>query len=249
MVTRGDKGLSLMAQDGTAEHIPARGREVYDVTGAGDTVVSVFGMAVFAGLPFGEAAAAANVAGGIVVGKLGASTVKRGELLHHLQNRELTAGSKVVSLDLIAEELGRERCAGKKVVFTNGCFDPLHKGHVSLLEEAAKLGDILIVGLNSDSSVRRLKGENRPSVAQEDRAYILGALGAVDYVVIFDEDTPENLIREIRPNYLVKGNDYRPEEVVGREFVEGYGGEVKLIPLVPDKSSTGYIMSVVEKHR
>ncbi len=249
MVTRGERGITLVTDDGGAERIGAEAREVYDVTGAGDTVVSVFGMALFGGLAIGDAAAAANAAGGIVVGKLGTSVVAREEILHYFQNRERTAGSKVVELGHLQEELKRVRRPERKIVFTNGCFDPIHKGHIRLLENAAGLGDVLIVALNSDSSVRKLKGENRPSVTQEDRAYILGALEAVDYVIIFQEDTPENLISEIRPDYLVKGGDYKPEEVVGKELVESYGGEVKLIPLVKDKSSTRYLKSVVEKNR
>lgn len=249
MVTRGGRGICLLERDGAPQQIPAEAREVYDVTGAGDTVVGVFGMALFGGLSPAEAASVANAAGGLAVGKLGTSVVKKEEILHHFRNRELTAGGKVVEAVLLEERLEKERHRGKKVVFTNGCFDPIHKGHVSLLEQAAKLGDILIVGLNSDSSVRKLKGDSRPSVTQEDRAYILGALEAVDYVIIFDEPTPEDLIRMIKPNYLVKGSDYRLEEVVGRELVESNGGEVKLIPLVPDRSSSAFIESIVERNR
>ncbi len=249
MVTRGERGISLVMQDGETEHIAAESREVYDVTGAGDTVVSVFGMALFGGLPLPLAAMAANAAGGLAVGKLGTAIVTREEILHHFRNRELTAGSKLVELEHLKEALKKERHLGRKIVFTNGCFDPIHKGHISLLEQAARLGDILIVGLNSDDSVSRLKGPDRPSVTQEDRAYILGALESVHYVTIFHEDTPEKLIKQIKPDCLVKGADYRPEEVVGKEFVESYGGSVELIPLVPDKSSTRYLASVAEKNK
>jgi D-beta-D-heptose 7-phosphate kinase/D-beta-D-heptose 1-phosphate adenosyltransferase len=210
--------------------------EVYDITGAGDTFVSVFGACLAAGGGFEEATRWANRAAGIAVARFGTTSVK----LHDL----LLTGSwseRIVPLRDIEMIATRLREAGKRTVFTNGCFDLLHAGHLRTLEQAGELGDVLIVGLNSDESVRRLKGPGRPFISQADRARLLASFECVHYVVVFEDDTPERLIKSVRPDVLAKGADYTVDQVVGREFVEGYGGRVELIDLVADMSTTRLI--------
>lgn len=237
LITRGSEGMSLFEKGKEAVDIAAEPREVYDVTGAGDTVVSVLGLGLAAGLSYYEAAVLSNIAAGIVVGKVGTATVTAEELearvaLGKTQSIKIKTEEEIVKIALTFRE------KGKKTVFTNGCFDLLHVGHIKLLQEAKRRGDILIVGLNSDSSVRELKGEGRPVIRDSERAQILSALECVDYVVIFPELTPLGLIKAIKPDVLVKGSDYALEGVVGRDIVEGYGGRVELIDLLENKSST-----------
>lgn len=234
-VTLGERGMLLLAQQGEADLIPASAREVYDVTGAGDTVVATLALALASGIPLGVAARLANSAAGLVVAKAGTAEVTAAELADHLGAP--TAG-KLLSRQDLANRCRRWRQQGRRIVFTNGCFDLLHAGHLKLLREAARLGDLLLVGINSDESVRRLKGESRPLVPEGERAALLGALEIVDGVVIFGEATPGDLIAEIIPHVLVKGADYQIDQVVGRQVVEDHGGRVVLVELLRDHSTT-----------
>jgi D-beta-D-heptose 7-phosphate kinase/D-beta-D-heptose 1-phosphate adenosyltransferase len=238
LVTRGKDGMSLFEPPQEPVHIPARAREVYDVTGAGDTVLATFTMAMLNGAPFVEAARLANMAAGIVVGKLGTAVVTPEELQAVVQADHMPYEHKIVPDHTLAMFLQRHRQRGERLVFTNGCFDLLHVGHIQYLQYARSLGDRLIVGLNDDASVRQLKGAERPLIPQDERARILAALACVDYVTIFSEPTPLALIQRVRPDVLVKGGDYTPEAVVGKDVVEAYGGTVQIAPYVPGVSTT-----------
>jgi len=241
LVTGGKEGMTLVEAEGAVHRLPAEAREVYDVSGAGDTVIAVMGAALAAGASFLEAARLANTAAGIVVGKVGTAVVSASELAQALVNREALEHSKVMPLSLALDHIARWRRNGHKVGFTNGCFDLLHPGHVALLKQARAACDRLVVGLNSDASVRRLKGAGRPVQNEDARAAVLASLASVDLVVLFGEDTPEALIRAIRPDVLVKGADYRADQVVGGAFVESYGGKVMLAELLPGYSTTATI--------
>jgi len=223
-------------------HVPAAARQVYDVSGAGDTVVAVVAAALASGMAIESAARLANLAAGIVIGKVGTVPIQRGELLGALAE-ELQPGSqeKVLPLESLLARVAGWRSRGLQVVFTNGCFDLLHAGHIALLEQARRRGDRLIVAVNSDSSVRRLKGSQRPLVQEQERVRILAALAAVDAVLLFDESTPLRLIEAVRPDVLVKGGDYSEEEVVGSAEVRGWGGRVELVPLVAGCSTSNLI--------
>ena len=230
LITRGPEGLSLIDHRGF-HHFPTSAREVFDVTGAGDTVLAAFSLAAAAGASFADAAQFGNAAAGVAVSKAGAAVVHPFEIERELDARHFSADAKIRSraeMQSIAETLHRD---GKRIVFTNGCFDLLHVGHMHLLREAKKFGDVLVVGLNSDASVRQLKGDGRPIVSEQDRAEAIAALESVDYLVIFSEPDPLELLRAIRPHVLVKGSDYQPSEVVGADLLASYGGEVRLIPL------------------
>jgi D-beta-D-heptose 7-phosphate kinase/D-beta-D-heptose 1-phosphate adenosyltransferase len=248
LVTRGKDGMILYKNKGEPWEIPTVAKEVYDVTGAGDTATSVFGMAVFSGFDYNEAAELANMAAGIVVGKLGTAVVTLKEINSYLQEEMLRTTNAILDLEELKQMVSMAKSTGKSVVFTNGCFDIIHGGHIEFLQRAKALGDILVVGLNSDESVRALKGNGRPIKTQVERANILAALKYVDYISIFNEGTPENLIREVRPNILVKGNDYSIDQVVGREIVEGYGARVELIPIVKGLSTTRTVEKILENH-
>jgi len=240
LVTLGAEGMFLLRESAPPLHVPTEARAVYDVTGAGDTVVAALAMALGGGLEWEVAVRLANAAAGLAVARVGTVAVGRTELLHHLE--PVALAGKVLPLgDGAALEMamGALRRRARRVVFTNGCFDLLHAGHVRFLQAACNLGDALVVGLNSDDSVRRLKGPDRPFNTLEDRAEILAALDCVDLVVPFAEDTPEELIRRVRPEVLVKGADYRDREVVGADFVRGIGGEVRLVELHPGRSTSG----------
>ncbi|BBO93495.1 bifunctional D-glycero-beta-D-manno-heptose-7-phosphate kinase/D-glycero-beta-D-manno-heptose 1-phosphate adenylyltransferase HldE [Desulfosarcina ovata] len=242
LVTRGGRGMALFGDANGPVMIAARTREVFDVSGAGDTVIATLAACVGAGLDVAAAAGVANVAAGIVVAKVGTQPVRMDELVRELadtgQSRPSSTLWKVADPQEAAARLSRWRQADQRIVFTNGCFDLLHPGHVSLLHQARHLGDRLIVGLNTDASIRRLKGESRPILPGEDRAAILSALEDVDMVVFFDEDTPLTLIGQLKPDILVKGADYRIEDVVGRNVVEAYGGQVRLVDILPGHSTT-----------
>jgi D-beta-D-heptose 7-phosphate kinase/D-beta-D-heptose 1-phosphate adenosyltransferase len=223
--------------------IPAIAREVYDVSGAGDTVIATLATGIAAKMSFSDAARMANIAAGVVVGKLGTQPINLLELraAEGLNTDEVcgTVNTKVHSLAAAVVQVQAWKAVNDKVVFTNGCFDLLHPGHIHLLNEAKRCGHRLIVGLNSDESVRRIKGPQRPILSDSDRAAILGALDCVDLVVIFDEDTPIKLIDALKPDILVKGADYSIENVVGREIVESNGGRVQLVPVREGYSTTG----------
>jgi D-beta-D-heptose 7-phosphate kinase/D-beta-D-heptose 1-phosphate adenosyltransferase len=249
LVTRGGDGVSLYVRGKPRIDVPAEAREIYDVTGAGDTVTAVFGRGLFGGADPADAARLANMAGGIVVGKVGTATVGYEELSYYLEGGHPFQGRKTVDLDECKLALSRARNQGRRVVFTNGCFDLLHVGHLQFLQAARSKGDLLVVGLNDDRSVARLKGRGRPIIGESERARILSALDCVDYVILFSEPTPERLLTELRPDVLVKGADYRLDQVVGRKLVEGYGGRVELIPLVPGQSTSRIVQSIIKRYR
>lgn len=247
LVTLDRDGMALVRTDGRTEIVPTRPRQVYDITGAGDMVLSVVGLCLAAGADYAEAAALGNVAGGLEVERIGVALLSRQEILRDLLDHHQPEAAKRLDRDALVAEVHRRRQAGQKVVFTNGCFDILHVGHVRLLRQATALGDYVVVGLNSDASVKRLKGASRPLNGEDARAELLAALECVDAVTIFGEDTPLELIDLILPDVLVKGGDYRPEEVVGRAEVEAAGGRLVLIPLVEGHSTTGLVQRAAER--
>jgi D-beta-D-heptose 7-phosphate kinase / D-beta-D-heptose 1-phosphate adenosyltransferase len=249
IVTLDKDGMALAHRDGTEAIYPTRPRQVYDITGAGDMVMSVLGLALAAGADYPSAIRLANVAGGLEVEKIGVATVTRDEILHDLFHSPATADphavtSKVRTLPQLLVSLDVRRKTGQRIAFTNGCFDILHPGHVQYLTEARAQADCLVVGLNTDSSVRGLKGPGRPVNSEGARAAVLGALTNVDYLVLFNEPTPIELIRTIRPDVLVKGADYRKDEVVGADLVESYGGRVHLAGLREGYSTTKLIQQM-----
>lgn len=237
LLTRGAKGMTLYQPGAPAENIRAVMREVADVSGAGDTVIATMAACAAKGVPWREAAVIANAAAGIAVTKLGAAPVSLAELNQALAGEK--ANTKLCSLPELEERIRQWRREGQRIVFTNGCFDLLHPGHVALLRQSAGFGDRLIVGLNTDDSVRKLKGPERPIQDEQSRALLLSALQSVDAVVLFSEDTPENLIHSVKPDVLVKGSDYKVENVAGADFVKSYGGQVKLVDLVEGCSTSG----------
>ncbi|MDX9873991.1 MAG: bifunctional D-glycero-beta-D-manno-heptose-7-phosphate kinase/D-glycero-beta-D-manno-heptose 1-phosphate adenylyltransferase HldE [Spongiibacteraceae bacterium] len=247
LITRGEHGMTLLRPGESELHLPARAREVYDVTGAGDTVISVLAAALAAGTSLPDAVALANIAAGIVVGKLGTAVVTPPELRRVLQH-DLGVGQGVLTIEQLESAIADARAHGERVVFTNGCFDIIHAGHVGYLEQARKLGDRLIVAINSDASVTRLKGPGRPINSVDRRMAVLAGLGSVDWVTSFEDDTPEALLERLRPDVLVKGGDYSKEEVVGWEIVEGYGGEVKVLSFFDDCSTTAIVEKVLRNH-
>jgi D-beta-D-heptose 7-phosphate kinase/D-beta-D-heptose 1-phosphate adenosyltransferase len=248
LITRSEEGMSLFSRTEETVHIPTVAREVFDVSGAGDTVLASLAVGVAAGLGMAEAARLANIAAGIAVGKLGTSTVSPDEIINAVALTHNDSDSKIKNLDVLTAIITAEKARGKRVVFTNGCFDLLHAGHVKYLQKARGLGDLLVLGLNSDASVRRLKGEKRPLIGEDERAHILAALDCIDYVVLFDQDTPLELITALKPLILAKGGDYTAEGVVGKEVVEAYGGRVELVTFVDGKSTTNIIERVLERY-
>jgi D-beta-D-heptose 7-phosphate kinase / D-beta-D-heptose 1-phosphate adenosyltransferase len=241
LVTRSEQGLSLITPN-QAWHIPASTREVYDVSGAGDTVIATFAMALASLQDWPIAAALSNLAGGIVVGKSGTASLTRSELLQAWRSStEPDHLNKSMSLEELLPLISRWRAQGLRIGFTNGCFDLLHPGHVNLLYAARQACDRLIVGLNSDASIKRLKGESRPIQPAAARQAVLGALSSVSQIVLFDEDTPLRLITAIRPDILVKGADYQHHQVVGHDIVQAYGGQVVLVPLTVGQSTTAMV--------
>ncbi len=246
IITLSEDGIGIFDENKITK-LPTLAREVYDVTGAGDTVLASLAFALSAKVDIVEACAFANKAAAVVVTKVGSDTASVDEIVAY-ENSEQKDGfeDKLVSLEEVVKLSARYKQKGKKVVFTNGCFDILHFGHVKYLSEAKKAGDILILGLNTDKSVRGLKGENRPINCEYDRAMVLAGLEAVDFVVLFDEETPLNLISQIVPNVLVKGADYKPEEIVGYDVVTQNGGCVKTIEFVEGKSTTKTIERIAK---
>lgn len=242
LVTRGERGMTLAERGGGVRHLPVAAREVADVSGAGDTVVATLALALAAGADPFAAAQLANAAAGIAVGKLGTAEVTPDELRQALNSAQLeTIATKTVGWERAEAIVRTWRQQGLAVGFTNGCFDLVHPGHVSLIAQAKRACDRLVVGLNTDASVRRLKGPSRPVQNEAARALVMGAMAAVDLVVLFDEDTPRELIERLRPDVLVKGADYRADQVVGADFVQGYGGRLVLAELVAGQSTTGLL--------
>lgn len=242
LATCGSKGMVLTGHDEPGYFNKAVAREVFDVTGAGDTTIAYLSACMVNGFTMRESVDIANCAAGIQVSKVGTSSVYWREIRSALSRKAMHVEQKILTGDALKKF--RKIHEEQVVVFTNGCFDILHAGHVKYLREAASLGEVLVVGLNSDASVKRLKGPTRPINTQSDRAEILCALGFVDYVVIFEEDTPLELIKIIQPDVLVKGGDYKPENVVGADFVKSRGGELFLIPFVEGKSTTNIIRKI-----
>ncbi|AYC34550.1 bifunctional D-glycero-beta-D-manno-heptose-7-phosphate kinase/D-glycero-beta-D-manno-heptose 1-phosphate adenylyltransferase HldE [Pseudomonas cavernae] len=246
LVTRGEHGMTLLRPDQPALHLPARAREVFDVTGAGDTVISTLAAALAAGEELPQAVALANLAAGIVVGKLGTAAISAPELRRAVQREE---GSErgVLSLEQLLTSIEDARAHGEKIVFTNGCFDILHAGHVTYLEQARAQGDRLVLAVNDDASVSRLKGPGRPINSVDRRMAVLAGLEAVDWVVSFSEDTPEDLLAQVKPDVLVKGGDYGIDQVVGAELVRSYGGTVKVLGLVENSSTTAIVNKILDR--
>lgn len=240
LVTRGEHGMTLVTAGGEVTQLAARARDVYDVTGAGDTVCAALAVAIADGLPLTQAIELANTAAGIAVGKLGTAIVTRAEVREALRQQEARAGALLVE-DTLLQEIAAARQRGLRIVMTNGCFDVLHVGHVRYLEEAASLGDRLLVAVNTDASVRRLKGERRPVNPLADRLEVLRRLRAVDWVVAFDEDTPRDLIARVAPDILVKGGDYAVANIAGAAEVLAAGGRVLTLPFHAGFSSTRII--------
>ncbi len=243
LITRSEAGMTLLQRGAPPLHIPTQARDVFDVTGAGDTVIATFAAALGAGLAMDRAARLANVAAGIVVGKLGAETVSATELRRALYTLN-DDGHGVTDEERLLARVEDARARGETIVMTNGCFDILHAGHVAYLEQAARLGDRLIVAVNSDASVKALKGEARPIVPLAQRMAVLAGLAAVDWVVPFEEETPERLICRILPDILVKGGDYRPEEIAGGSCVIAHGGEVVVLDFKDGCSTTNIIRTI-----
>lgn len=243
LITRGADGMSLFLKNGNALHIPTRAQEVFDVTGAGDTVIGVLGMALSAGHDLETAVNLANTAAGIVVGKMGTATITPFELHQAIQASSGLPGG-VVDEPTLKQLVNDARHKGEVVVMTNGCFDILHAGHVDYLTAAKKLGDRLVVAVNTDESVRSLKGDARPINPLEDRMKLLASLEAVDWVVPFHESTPARLIEEVLPQVLVKGADYQIHEIAGSDVILRHGGQVKTIPLTPGRSTTDTIAKI-----
>jgi D-beta-D-heptose 7-phosphate kinase/D-beta-D-heptose 1-phosphate adenosyltransferase len=244
LVTRSEKGMLLIEAGAEPVFLSTQAREVFDVTGAGDTVIAALAGALASGEDFGSAAALANIAAGLVVRKIGVAMVTPGEIRASLHQRG-QGGRGLVSLDDLLPMVADARERGERVIMTNGCFDVLHAGHVSYLEEAKSLGDRLIVAINDDDSVRRLKGKSRPINALEDRMLVLAGLAAVDWVVPFAEDTPRSLIADVLPDVLVKGGDYTPAQIAGAKEVLQNGGEVRVLPFRDGHSSS----RIIEKLR
>jgi D-beta-D-heptose 7-phosphate kinase/D-beta-D-heptose 1-phosphate adenosyltransferase len=236
-----EQGIRLLSE-GKVYHSPARAREVFDVSGAGDTVIATLAAALAGGLAVETAVELANLAAGIVVSKVGTVPIAQHELIAALTpSSGIRSGEKVLDQAKLATRIAEWRAAGETIVFTNGCFDLLHVGHVTLLEDCHRFGTKLVLGLNTDASVQRLKGPSRPVVGENERARVMSALAAVDAVVLFDEDTPLELIRAVRPDVLVKGGDYRVETVVGHEEVLAAGGRVEIVPTVEGFSTTNLV--------
>jgi D-beta-D-heptose 7-phosphate kinase/D-beta-D-heptose 1-phosphate adenosyltransferase len=247
LITRSEQGMSLLARGESITHFPARAREVFDVTGAGDTVISVLAAALAAGEPLAQAAALANEAAGIAVAKLGAVAVTPAELravLNPVDNDAAMSGQGLVAEDDLLVLVSQARQRGERVVMTNGCFDILHAGHVTYLEQARRLGDRLIVAVNDDTSVGRLKGQGRPVNSLARRMAVLAGLRSVDWVIAFSEDTPERLICRVLPDVLVKGGDYTPQQIAGYDCVTAAGGQVRVLDFAEGCSTSAIIDAI-----
>lgn len=240
-VTRGEEGISLL-EGAQPYHLAATARQVFDVSGAGDTVIATLAAGLAVGLDRQQALHLANLAAGVVVGKVGTMPIQHHELLHELAISDTQEqADKICNLPDLLTRTARWRATGEKVVFTNGCFDLLHAGHVTYLEQARKLGDKLVLGLNTDRSISALKGPTRPVIHEANRARVMAALEAIDAVILFDDDTPLELIKQVKPDILVKGDDYSEDQVVGGVEVKTWGGRVALIPVVAGLSTSNII--------
>ncbi len=248
VITLDKEGAYLRTPD-AGEHVPTIPRSVYDVTGAGDMVLATLAVSVAAGCDYMTAVQLANIAGGIEVEKFGVATVTVDEIVNELVATHRGKTGKIQDIETLQRELQYHRYQKENIVFTNGCFDVLHRGHIEYLRFCKAQGDIVVLGLNSDASVRQIKGPDRPINNQHDRAAVLAAMETVDYIVVFDEPTPIDLIEKVKPDVLVKGADWAEKGVVGTEFVESYGGKVALAPLVEGKSSTGTIEKMRSSNR
>jgi D-beta-D-heptose 7-phosphate kinase/D-beta-D-heptose 1-phosphate adenosyltransferase len=243
LITRSEKGMTLLRAGQTELHLPAHAREVFDVTGAGDTVISTLAVSLAAGADLPEAVVLANIAAGIVVGKLGTAVVSAPELRRAVHQAG-GPGRGAMTEEQLLIAIEDARAQGEKIVFTNGCFDIIHAGHVGYLDSARRLGDRLVLAVNSDDSIRRLKGPGRPINSLERRMAVLAALEAVDYVVAFDTDTPEPLLEKVRPDILVKGGDYSVDQVVGADIVKRHGGRVEVLDFVENISTTHIVQKI-----
>ncbi len=237
ILTRGKDGVSLFEKDNKQQYFPAKTKKVFDISGAGDTFIATTTLGISSGLSMHNSIFLGNHAAGIVVKKQGTATLSKEELMESLSNKI----GKIKKLNNLKSIIKEEKNKGKKIVFTNGCFDILHVGHTRLLKEARELGDILILGINSDKSIKKLKGDSRPINNEDDRTEVLSSVDSIDHIVVFDEDTPLKLISELEPDVLVKGADYKESEVVGAELIKEKGGAVKLVKLVEGKSTTKII--------
>lgn len=244
LLTRGENGMTLISQHEEEFHLPAHAREVFDVTGAGDTVIAVLSAAIAAGSNNIFAVSLANLAASLVVAKLGAAAVSAAELETAL-NQATSVRAGVLNEEQLEKAVHQARTLGKKIVFTNGCFDILHAGHVQYLQQAKLLGDILIVAVNSDESVTQLKGKGRPINTLDHRMAVLAALGVVDWVISFKESSPERLLQKLQPDILVKGGDYTVSQVVGAPIVQSYGGEVRVLGVIKNTSSSTIIERIL----
>lgn len=249
LITLDRDGMYLAERGGAKTYITTAPRDVYDVTGAGDVVLTFFGFLTAAGMGFPAAAAIANLAAGIEVGRLGTEIISREDLARAIKPVHQSFEAKILSGRELTLALDRERRAGRSVVFTNGCFDLLHAGHLHILSFARAQGDVLVVGLNSDRSVREIKGPDRPVHNASDRAHLLAALEMINYVAIFDEPRAERIIRQVRPDVLVKGEDYEGKTLDGQEFVQSHGGRVVLAPLLAGHSTTATIAKVSHRDK
>ncbi len=244
LITLGKDGMALFEESAAPYRIRTEARQVFDVSGAGDTVLAVMGLALASGASFRQAAALANAAAGIVVGKVGTAAVTQKQLSRAHVPESARLSQKYSDLDDLKDIVTDLRRRGKKIVFTNGCFDLIHPGHIRFLSESKSMGDVLVVAIDDDRSVRRIKGAGRPVIAQENRVGILSALDSVDHVTVFSSDGLLDLVDAIRPDILTKGANYTTEEVFGRDLVERHGGEVRLVPIVLEISSTSIINEI-----
>jgi D-beta-D-heptose 7-phosphate kinase/D-beta-D-heptose 1-phosphate adenosyltransferase len=249
VITLNDGGAYLATSDGTRELLTSRPRQVADATGAGDMVLVTLCIARSSGASWHDAVALANVVGGLEVEKLGCVPIAPAEIIHDLMNEAHEEAGKERTLDKLLSELAIHRATGRKIVFTNGCFDIVHLGHVKYFQWAKSQGDLLVVAVNTDASIRRLKGDKRPVINEDDRIGVLEELESIDYVIRFNDDTPIELIKTIKPDVLVKGKDYAKEQVVGWDVVEANGGKVALAPLIDGRSTSSVIQKILEAYR
>ena len=248
VLTLNDRGSFLATKGGTRELLASRPRQVADATGAGDMVLTTLAMTRAAGASWHEAVELANVVGGLEVEKLGCVPITREQIVQDLLSEQRQQSGKERTLPALLEELAVHRRAGRRIVFTNGCFDLVHLGHVKYFQFAKAQGDLLVVGVNTDASIRRLKGDKRPVVQEDDRIGVLEELESIDYLVKFDTDTPIDLIHAVAPDVLVKGADYKKEQVVGWDYVEARGGNVALAPLIDGRSTSNVIRRIIDAY-